>query len=63
MADARALKSLALKPEVGVKTNGLMGRNYYDRPSAPVQMEDEDADEVVDILEDALMLKKAAAQW
>jgi len=66
LADARALKSLAeafLKPEVGVKTNGLMGRNYYDRPSAPVQMEDEDADEVVDILEDALMLKKAAAQW
>jgi len=26
-------------------------------------MEDEDADEVVDILEDALILKKAAAQW
>lgn len=52
-----------MKPDVGVKTNGLMGRNYYDRPSAPVQMEDEDADEVVDILEDALILKKAAAQW
>ena len=47
MADARALKSLAeafLKPEISVKTNGLMGRNYYDRPSAPMQMEDEDAD-------------------
>ena len=68
MADARALKTLAeafLHPEIGVKTTdgASFGRNYYDRPSAPQRMDDEDADEIVDILEDALLLKKAAVAW
>jgi len=68
LADARALKTLAeafLHPEIGVKnTDGTsFGRNYYDRPSAPQRMYDEDADEVVDILDDVVMLKNAAVEW
>jgi hypothetical protein len=66
LADARALKSIAtafLHPEVGVKTNGLMARCFYDRASAPTRMEDEEADEIVDIMEDAKALKAAAKMW
>ena len=39
------------------------GRNYFDRPSAPERLEDEDADEVAEILEDAMKLKKAARAY
>jgi uncharacterized protein (UPF0261 family) len=68
LADARALKNLAtafLHPEKPVSTTdgAAFGRNYFNRPSAPERMEDEEADEVADILEDARKLKKAAMQF
>jgi uncharacterized protein (UPF0261 family) len=68
LADARALKNLAtafLHPENPVVTTdgAAFGRNYFDRPSAPERMEDEDADEVAEILEDAMKLKKAARAY
>ena len=68
LADARALKNLAtafLHPENPVVTTDgdACGRNYFSRPSAPLQMEDEDADEIAEILEDALKLKKAARAY
>jgi len=68
LADARALKTLAvafLHPEAPVKTTDatVYGRNYFDRPSAPERKTDEEADEEVDILEDARMLKKAAMDY
>jgi hypothetical protein len=68
LADARALKNLAtafLHPEKSVATTdgAAFGRNYFDRPSAPERLEDEDADEVAEILEDAMKLKKAARAY
>jgi adenosyl cobinamide kinase/adenosyl cobinamide phosphate guanylyltransferase len=68
LADARALKNLAtafLHPEKSVMTTdgAAFGRNYFDRPSAPERLEDEDADEVAEILEDAMKLKKAARAY
>jgi len=68
LADARALKTLAaafLHPEEPVKVadSAVYGRNYFERPSAPKRKTDEDADEEVDILEDARMLKLAAAAY
>ncbi len=68
LADARALKNLAvafLHPErpVVVSDPTVFGRNYYGRPSAIEQKTDEDADEEVDILEDARALKMAAVAY
>jgi len=68
LADARALKNFAtafLHPENPVVTTdgAACGRNYFSRPSAPSQMDDEDADEIAEILEDALKLKKAARAY
>eukprot|EP00956_Cyclotella_meneghiniana_P003145 scaffold3852_cov71-Cyclotella_meneghiniana.AAC.1 len=68
LADARALKNLAtafLHPEKPVSTtDGIaFGRNYFERPSAPERMEDEDADELAEILEDAMKLKKMARAY
>ncbi|KAL7475384.1 hypothetical protein ACHAW6_001303 [Cyclotella cf. meneghiniana] len=67
LADARALKNLAvafLHPEKPVREDGaVFGRNYFDRPSAPERMEDDEADEVAEILEDARKLKKAAMAY
>jgi hypothetical protein len=68
LADARALKNLAtafLHPEkpVAITAGAAFGRNYFGRPSAPEHMEDEDADEVAEILEDAEKLKKAARAY
>jgi hypothetical protein len=67
LADARALKNLAaafLHPEKPVCADGaVFGRNYFDRPPAPERMEDDEADEVAEILEDARKLKKAAMAY
>jgi len=68
LADARALKALAvafLHPEspVLVSDPTVYGRNYFGRSSAVEQKTDEDADEEVDILEDAKALKKAAMAY
>ena len=68
LADARALKNLAvafLHPErpVVVSDPTVFGRNFYGRPSAIEQKTDEDADEEVDILEDARALKMAAVAY
>ena len=41
----------------------MYGRNYFARPSAPEQEEDEDADERAQILEDMMELKKAARAY
>jgi len=68
LADARALKTVAvafLHPEKSVEVTdpAVYGRNYFERPSAPERKTDEDADEEVDILQDAMELKKAAAAY
>eukprot|EP00569_Conticribra_weissflogii_P001714 CAMPEP_0171353776 /NCGR_PEP_ID=MMETSP0878-20121228/44365_1 /TAXON_ID=67004 /ORGANISM="Thalassiosira weissflogii, Strain CCMP1336" /LENGTH=401 /DNA_ID=CAMNT_0011859731 /DNA_START=55 /DNA_END=1260 /DNA_ORIENTATION=- len=67
LADCRALKNLAeafLHPEQPVKAiPTTFGRNYFDRPSAPAVMDDEDADEEAEILEDVENLKKAARAY
>jgi len=68
LADARALKNLAvafLHPEQPVLTTdgASKGRNFFNRPSAPEQLEDEEADEVADIMEDMAKLKKAARAY
>ena len=68
LADARALKNLAvafLHPEMPVMVSDptVYGRNYFGRPSAIEQMTDEEADEEVDILEDARALKMAAVAY
>jgi xylose isomerase len=62
------LKNLAvafLHPErpVMVSDPTVFGRNYFSRPSAIEQKTDEEADEEVDILEDARALKMAAVAY
>ena len=51
-------------PEIGVVTSDptVYGRNYFDRVSAP-EVKDEDIEERVPILADAITLKKAAVDY
>merc|ERR1712115_29032 len=61
LADATALKKLAVDyahPEVGISTDTTASaRNYFSRPSAPTN-EEEDLEERAQILADAAALKK-----
>ncbi|KAL3779902.1 hypothetical protein HJC23_010787 [Cyclotella cryptica] len=68
LADARALKNLAsafLHPEKPVSTTDgcSFGRNYFNRASAPERIENEEADEETELMEDMKMLKKAAIDY
>lgn len=68
LADARALKSLALaflRPEEPVATTdpAAFGRDYFNRPSAPEAEVDEEAEERARVLADAMALKKSAADY
>eukprot|EP00525_Craspedostauros_australis_P006731 CAMPEP_0198135488 /NCGR_PEP_ID=MMETSP1442-20131203/60615_1 /TAXON_ID= /ORGANISM="Craspedostauros australis, Strain CCMP3328" /LENGTH=566 /DNA_ID=CAMNT_0043796661 /DNA_START=142 /DNA_END=1841 /DNA_ORIENTATION=- len=68
LEDAAALKKLAvdyLHPELPVKTTDPLacGRNYFDRPSAPQQELDEEAEERARVLEDAAALKQLAVDY
>jgi len=68
LADAAALKKLAVDyahPEEGVSTSDptSFGRNYFNRPSALEQEDEETADEVEDIMDDVAMLKRAAYDY
>jgi adenosyl cobinamide kinase/adenosyl cobinamide phosphate guanylyltransferase len=68
LQDARMLKQLAqafLYPEKPVVTTDptVYGRNYYGRASAPEQETEEEAEEVLQILEDAKALKQQAVVY
>ena len=66
LADAEALKERAQwhgsKRHLPVTTNGNAGRSYFDRASAPEQLEKDEADAIADALADAEALKERA-QW
>jgi len=68
LLEAAALKKLAadyMHPEVGVtSTEGsCVGRNFFNRPSAPECEDIEDADERACVLADAAALKKSAVDY
>eukprot|EP00584_Thalassiosira_punctigera_P004318 CAMPEP_0172534832 /NCGR_PEP_ID=MMETSP1067-20121228/7057_1 /TAXON_ID=265564 ORGANISM="Thalassiosira punctigera, Strain Tpunct2005C2" /NCGR_SAMPLE_ID=MMETSP1067 /ASSEMBLY_ACC=CAM_ASM_000444 /LENGTH=970 /DNA_ID=CAMNT_0013319677 /DNA_START=43 /DNA_END=2955 /DNA_ORIENTATION=- len=68
LEEAAALKKLAvdyMHPEVGVTATDatVLGRNYFNRPSAPETEDEEDAEERARVLADALALKKSAIDY
>eukprot|EP00978_Attheya_sp_CCMP212_P029379 scaffold104189_cov53-Attheya_sp.AAC.1 len=68
IADALVFKKLAVDyahPEIGVTTSDptSFGRNYFNRASAPEQESVEEAEELAQILDDALALKKLAIDY
>jgi hypothetical protein len=67
LTDAAALKKLAIDyqhPELPVPaTSAACARNYYGRPSAPEQEDDEYADERQVILEEMVELKQLAGNY
>lgn len=62
-----ALKKLAvdyMHPEAGVQVDATASaRCYFDRPSAPERLSEEDADERAAIIEETLALKKLATDY
>ncbi|CAJ1964514.1 unnamed protein product [Cylindrotheca closterium] len=68
LEDARALKQLAvdyMHPELTVKTTDAFarGRNYFTRPSAPEQEQEEDMEERDLILQEMALLKRLAIDY
>ncbi|KAL3937591.1 MAG: hypothetical protein SGBAC_007331 [Bacillariaceae sp.] len=66
LKEAAALKQLAvdyLCPEKPVISNGVCGRSYFDRISAPETLSWEEADEIARILQDAANLKQLAVDY
>jgi hypothetical protein len=67
LEDMKQLKKYAqhyLQPERPVEVDPLAScRNYFNRPSAPEQEQDEDSEERAQILSDALQLKKLAIDY
>jgi len=66
LADAKALKEVAgwyANPEQPVKSDGFAtARNYFSRPSAPEQ-EDDDEDERIQVIAEAKELKEVASWY
>jgi len=67
-SDLEKMKKAAkdyLHPEIGVKTTDgtIFGRNYFNRPSAPMMEDDELADDREEILADMRSLKKLAVDY
>jgi predicted transcriptional regulator len=68
LADAATLKQLAITyyhPEMPVVCTDatLFGRNYFTRPSAPLQLQEEAVEERVQVLADMAALKKLAVDY
>merc|ERR1719223_1891960 len=63
LAEAAAMKKLAvdyMHPELGVESTDStsFGRNYFNRPSAPDAISEEEAEERAQILAEAAAMKK-----
>merc|ERR1711957_765610 len=68
LVDAMALKQTACDyahPEISVTTTDVnaSGRNYFSRPSAPVQEDMEESEEHIQVLADAMALKQTACDY